>query len=343
MSDVAFLTGGTGFVGANLARLLLEKGLTVRCLARKGSNRSNLDGLDVDVVEGDLLDSEALKRGCQGARYTFHVAADYRIWAPDPRSMYEANVDGTANVLSAAGGAGCQTIVYCSSVAAVRPPDHSNVAVDETSEYSSVDEVISHYKKSKYLAEKTALELAAKGLPVVIVNPAAPIGPYDLKPTPTGKIVVDFLNGRIPSYIDTGLNVVDVRDVAAGHWLAAQKGRPGQRYILGGENMTLKQVLDALAEATGLPGPSFKTPYALAYLFGALDTARARVLGGEPLAPLDAVKMAKHYMWFDSSKAARELGYTFSPARKALADAAAWFTARGYAKPRREAVPAGCR
>lgn len=335
MSDVAFLTGGTGFVGANLARILLEKGLTVRCLVRKGSNRSNLENLGVELVEGDLLDSEVLKRGCSGARYAFHVAADYRIWVKDPAPMYEANVDGTAAVLTAAGSAGCQKLVYCSSVAAVRPSNVNSV-VDENSHYSSPDEVVSHYKKSKWLGEKAALELAAKGLPVVVVNPAAPIGPYDVKPTPTGKIVVDFLNGRIPSYIDTGLNVVDVRDVAEGHWLAAQKGRVGERYILGGENLTLKQVLDALADVTGLPGPSFKTPYAVAYLFGALDTARARVLGGEPLAPLDAVKMAKHYMWFSSEKAARELGYKTRPAKQALADAARWFQANGYVKSRRE-------
>jgi dihydroflavonol-4-reductase len=255
--------------------------------------------------------------------------------------MYEANVDGTVNVLQAAGGAGSSKIVYCSSVAAVRPPGADNVAVDESSEYVGTDEIVSHYKKSKYLGEKAALDLAKKGLPVVVVNPAAPIGPFDVKPTPTGKIVVDFLNGRIPSYIDTGMNIVDVRDVAMGHWLAAEKGRVGERYILGGENMTLKAVLDALADATGLPGPSFKTPYAVAYLFGALDTARARVTGGEPLAPLDAVKMAKHYMWFDSSKAQRELGYAFAPAKKALADAAEWFIAHGYQKKRSRAV-AGC-
>jgi dihydroflavonol-4-reductase len=342
MSDVAFLTGGTGFVGANLVRLLLDKGLKVRCLVRKGGNRSNLEGLGVDLVEGDLLDSRALADGCKAAKYVFHVAADYRIWAPDPASMYEANVDGTVNVLEAASKASCQKIVYCSSVAAIRPPDRTNVPADEGSEYSSLDEIVSDYKKSKYLGERAALDLAKKGLPVVVVNPAAPIGPLDVKPTPTGKIVVDFLNGRIPSYIDTGMNIVDVRDVAMGHWLAAEKGRVGERYILGGENMTLKQVLDALADATGLPGPSFKTPYAVAYLFGALDTARARVMGGEPLAPLDAVKMAKHYMWFDSSKAKRELGYTFAPAKRALADAAEWFTAHGYRKNRREAAPVGC-
>lgn len=341
MSDVAFLTGGTGFVGANLARLLLQEGFKVRALVRKGSDRRNLEGLELELVEGTLLDRGALSAGLAGARYCFHVAADYRIWAPDPKPMYHANVDGTCCVVDEAVSAGCERIVYCSSVAAVKPP-HGRDLADEESRYASVDEVISDYKKSKYLAELAAAKAAALGAPVVIVNPAAPIGPYDIKPTPTGKIVVDFLNGRIPSYIETGLNVVDVRDVALGHLLAARKGRVGERYILGGENLTLKEVLDALSEATGLPAPRFKTPYALAYAFGALDTMRARLLGGEPLAPLDAVKMARHFMWYDSAKAARELGYRPAPARRALADAAQWFLERGYARPHMRAQRACC-
>lgn len=329
--DSAFVTGGTGFVGANLVRLLLEKGLRVKALARKGSNRKNLDGLDVQIVEGDLLNTRELTVGAQGCRYVFHVAADYRIWVTDPAEMYASNVDGTRNVIEAADHAACEKIIVCSSVAAIRPP-HDRKPVDEASEYTSVDAVVGDYKKSKYLSERAALDLAAKGLPVVVVNPAAPIGPYDIKPTPTGKIVVDFMNGKMPSYIDTGMNIVHVADVAMGHYLAALKGRVGQRYILGGENLTLKQVLDTLAEVTGLPGPSFKTPYSVAYGFAALDSARARVFGGEPMAPLDAVRMAKYYMWFDSSKARSELGYSFIPARKALTDAAAWFSANGYVK-----------
>lgn len=339
MSDVAFLTGGTGFVGANLARLLLDQGLAVRCLVRKGSDRRNLEGLNVELIEGDLMDRAALKAGLKSARYCFHVAADYRIWAPDPKPMYRANVDGTCAVIDEAVSAGCEKIVACSSVAAVRPPKGTTPA-DESSKYDSVDEIVSDYKKSKWLGELAALKAAEMGAPVVVVNPAAPIGPMDIKPTPTGKVVVDFLNGRIPSYIETGLNVVDVRDVAMGHWLAARKGKPGERYILGGENLTLKQMLDALSEATGLPGPSFKTPYAVAYLFGAFDTARARVFGGEPLAPLEAVKMAKYYMWFSSEKAKKELGYTPGPAKKALADAADWFVRHGYSK--REKAVVGC-
>lgn len=327
--DSVFVTGGTGFVGANLVRLLLEKGLRVKALARKGSNRKNLEALDVEIVEGDLLNTRQLAAGAQGCRFVFHVAADYRIWVTDPAEMYAANVDGTKNVVAAAGAAGCERIVVCSSVAAVRPP-HDRKPVDEASEYPSTAEIVGDYKKSKYLSERAALDQAAKGLPVVVVNPAAPIGPYDIKPTPTGRIVVDFMNGKMPSYIDTGMNIVHVRDVALGHYLAALKGRVGQRYILGGENLTLKQVLDTLADVTGLPGPSFKTPYSVAYGFAALDSARARMFGGEPMAPLDAVRMAKYYMWFDSSKALSELGYSFVPARQALSDAAAWFSANGY-------------
>ncbi len=329
--DSAFLTGGTGFVGASLARLLLKQGLKVKALARKGSDRRNLAGLDVEIVEGGLLDKDAIEAGVKGCKYAFHVAADYRIWIPDPENMYRANVDGTELVLRAAAAAGAERIVHCSSVAAVKvPDDHS--PVDETNEYTNLEDIVGHYKKSKYLADVLARKLGKEGLPVVTVNPAAPIGPYDIKPTPTGKMVVDFLNGRIPSYIDTGLNVVHVEDVAMGHWLAAQKGRVGERYILGGENLTLKQVLDILAEVTGLPGPKFKTPYAVAYAFATVDTAIASLRGTEPLAPLDAVKMAAHYMWFSSEKAKRELGFAPRAAKIALKDAADWYKANGYVK-----------
>ncbi len=330
--DSAFLTGGTGFVGASLARLLLQKGLAVKALARKGSDRRNLDGLSVEIVEGGLADCSSIEAGVKGCRYVFHVAADYRIWVPNPADMYRANVDGTESVIRAAAKAGAEKIVHCSSVAAVKvPEDHT--PVDETSEYSSVDEIVGVYKKSKFLADVLARKLArVEKLPVVVVNPAAPIGPRDIKPTPTGKIVVDFLNGRMPSYIDTGMNIVHVDDVAMGHWLAAVKGRIGERYILGGENLTLKGVLDELAAVTGRAAPRFKTPYAVAYAFGAVDTAIARLRGVEPMAPLDAIKMAKHYMWFSSAKARRDLGYESRAARLALKDAADWFTANGYVR-----------
>jgi len=332
MADTAFLTGGTGFVGASLARLLLKQGLKVKALARKGNDRRNLDGLSVDIVEGGLLDRSAIEDGVKGCRYVFHVAADYRIWIPNPDSMYEANVAGTEVVLRAAAKAGAERIVHCSSVAAVKVPD-DQTAVDETSEYSGLDEIVGHYKKSKYLADVLARRLAKEeGLPIVTVNPAAPIGPYDSKPTPTGKLVVDFLNGKIPSYIDTGLNIVHVEDVALGHWNAALKGRIGERYILGGENLTLKQVLDLLAEVSGRPGPKFKTPYAVAVAFSAVDTALAVLRGTTPLAPLDAVKMAKHYMWFSSDKAKNELGFAPRAAKLALKDAVEWYCANGYAQ-----------
>lgn len=330
--DSAFLTGGTGFVGASLARLLLKQGLKVRALARKGSDRRNLAGLDLEIVEGGLQDCAAVESGVRGCRYVFHVAADYRIWVPNPADMYRANVDGTELVIRAAAKAGAERIVHCSSVAAVKVP-HDRTPADETGEYASVDDVVGHYKKSKYLSDVLARRMAKdEGLPVVVVNPAAPIGPLDIKPTPTGRIVTDFLNGKMPSYIDTGLNIVHVEDVALGHWLAATKGRVGERYILGGENLTLKKVLDLLSEVSGHPAPRFKTPYAVAYAFGAVDTTLARLRGTEPRAPLDAIKMARHYMWFSSDKAKKELGYAPRPAKTALKDAADWFSANGYVK-----------
>jgi len=330
--DSAFLTGGTGFVGASLARLLLSKGLKVKALARKGSDRRNLDGLAVEIVEGSLTDAAAVARGVAGCRYVFHVAADYRIWVTNPDEMYRANVAGSELVIRAAAKAGAEKIVHCSSVAAVKVPTDRSLA-DETSEYASPGEIVGDYKKSKFLSDVLARRLAKdEGFPVIVVNPAAPVGPRDIKPTPTGRIVVDFLNGRMPSYIDTGMNVVHVDDVAYGHWLAAVKGRPGERYILGGENLTLKDILDRLADATGLPAPKFRTPYAVAYAFGAMDSALARLRGTEPTAPLDAIRMARHYMWFSSEKAKRELGYAARPAASALKDAADWFCANGYAK-----------
>jgi dihydroflavonol-4-reductase len=329
--DCAFVTGGTGFLGAAMVRVLLEKGLKVRALARKGSDLRNLEGLKrVEIVSGDLLDKTALRDGTTGCRYAFHLAADYRIWVTDADPMYRANVDGTENVIKAAARSGVERIVHCSSVAAVRPP-HGRTVSDETAEYPGVDEVVGDYKKSKYLSDLLARRLAKEGLPVVIANPAAPIGPRDIKPTPTGRVVTDFMNGRMPSYIDTGMNIVHVDDCAEGHWLAATKGRVGERYILGGENLTLKQVLDLLAQATGLPAPRFKTPYAVAYAFGAVDTFVSRLRGVEPRAPRDAIRMAKHYMWYSSAKAEKELGYTHRPALAALKDAAEWFAANGYA------------
>ncbi|MDD5658022.1 MAG: NAD-dependent epimerase/dehydratase family protein, partial [Elusimicrobia bacterium] len=319
--------------GANLARVLLEHGFQVRALVRKDSPRDNLAGLPLELVAGDLLDRASLRAGCRGARYVFHVAADYRIWVPDPAAMRAVNVEGSVNVVRTAAQAGAERVVYCSSVAAVKPPDGRRPA-DETSRYENAEAVPGEYKKSKYLAELAVLELARSGAPVVTVNPAAPIGPFDIKPTPTGQILLDFLNGRMPSYIETGLNVVHVRDVALGHLLAARQGRVGERYILGGDNLTLKEILDVLSELSGLPAPRLRTPYHVAYAFAACDSALARLLGSRPRAPLDAVRMARHFMWYDSGKARRELGFAPVPARQALADAVAWFQAKGRVKTR---------
>jgi len=328
--DLCLVTGATGFVGANLTRLLIEKEFRVRCLARKGSDRRNLGGLDVEIVEGDLRDPGSLDSACAGTRFVFHVAADYRIWVPDPSAMYASNIQGTENILKAAGKAGAERIVHCSSVAAIKPPKEGHPS-DEGSLYTDESQIIGAYKKSKWLSERTAMRLAGEGLPIVIVNPSAPIGPFDIKPTPTGKILVDFLNGRMPSYIDTGLNIIHVRDAAMGHYLAALKGKVGERYILGGENLTLEEILRMLSGLTGLPAPRFKTPYAVAWAVGAVDTVRLRLFGGEPIAPLDAVRMAKHKMFYDPAKAVRELGLPRTPAREALRDAAEWFCANGYA------------
>ncbi len=334
--DTAFITGVSGFVGAAVARTLLRQGLKVRGLVRATSNRAGIDALDIELVQGDLLDGAAIARGVAGCRYVFHVAADYRIWAPEPGEMYRSNVDGTEHVLRAAAKAGAERIVYCSSVAAIKAP-RDRTPSDESSEYAHAGEVIGPYKKSKYLADVLARRLARdEGLPVVVVNPATPVGPGDARPTPTGKIVVDFLGGRMPAYVDTGLCVVHVDDVAHGHWLAATQGRIGERYVLGGENMTFKQMLDLLAAASGLRAPRVALPYSLVFAFGALDSAWARLRGTEPTAPLDAIRMASHYMWFSSGKAQRELGYSPRPAAHAVQDAVAWYTAHGYAPARRE-------
>ena len=316
------ITGATGFVGWHVARKLLDRGCRVRALARDPQRLKELDG--VEPLQGDLHDPESLRRAVEGCSVVYHVAADYRLWAPDPQEMYRSNVEGTRSLLGAARNAQVERVVYTSTVGCVGMP--AGELGDESTPVS-IEEMSGPYKRSKFQAEQVALEFAAQGLPVVIVNPTAPMGDHDFKPTPTGKMVVDFLRGAMPAYLDTGLNVVDVRDVAEGHILACERGRSGERYILGAENMTLQQIFENLAELTGRKAPTVRIPYAVAYAAGVASTAWARVSGVEPRAPLDAVKMARKKMWVKHDKALRELGYSPGPARNALHRAVEWFQA----------------
>jgi dihydroflavonol-4-reductase len=315
----ALVTGASGFLGWHVARLLLERGYPVRALIRSGSKIADLD---VETVTGDLRDPASLERAVSGCGLVFHVAADYRLWAKDPRDLYRSNVDGTRHLLGAARTAGVERIVYTSTVGCIGIP-HGGIG-DETTPVALAD-MAGDYKRSKFLAEEVALEFARGGLPVVIVNPTAPIGDHDVKPTPTGKIVVDFLNGAMPAFIDTGLNVVDVRDTAEGHLLACERGRVGERYILGSENLTLAQILQKLAKITGRKAPTMRLPYAVAYCAGACSTAWARVTGTPPRVPLNGVRMARKKMWVTHEKARRELGFNPGPADAALSRAVEWF------------------
>jgi dihydroflavonol-4-reductase len=327
------VTGATGFLGWHVARRLLERGETVRVLARNpDASREALDALaegasGIEIVRGDLRDAESLARAAAGCRVVYHVAADYRLWAPKPEEMYRSNVDGTRNLLEAAQRAGVERCVYTSTVGCIGirkgEPGSEESAV-------SLEEMSGPYKKSKFLAERVALEFAGQGFPVVITNPTAPVGDHDFKPTPTGKMIVDFLRGAMPAFLDTGLNVVYAGDVAQGHLQACDRGRVGERYILGGENLTLQQIFGKLAMVTGRKAPTMRIPYAVAYMAGMASTGWAAVTGKEPLAPLDGVRMARKKMWVKSDKAARELGYTARPAVEALKLAADWFRAEGY-------------
>jgi dihydroflavonol-4-reductase len=314
------VTGASGFVGWHVARLLMERGHRVRALARASSR---IRELDVETVTGDLRDPASLARAAAGCGIAFHVAADYRLWSKNPGELYESNVDGTRNMLSAAKAAGIERFVYTSTVGCIGIP--AGTIGDET-QAVSLDEMSGAYKRSKFLAERVALDFAAGGFPVVIVNPTAPMGDHDFKPTPTGQIVLDFLTGAMPAYIDTGLNVVNVRDVALGHLLACEKGQVGERYVLGSGNLTLRQILEELARITGRRAPRIELPYFVAYTAAAAATAWAQFSGRPPFAPLEGVRMAKKKMWVSHDKASRELGYSPSPATNALADAARWFT-----------------
>jgi len=314
------VTGASGFLGWHVARLLVERGYRVRALARP---QSRAIGLDVDTVTGDLRDPASLERAAAGCGLVFHVAADYRLWARDPRELYDSNVGGTRNLLEAARQAGVERVVYTSTVGCIGVPPGG---IGNEATPVSLEDMAGDYKRSKFLAERIALEYARGGLPVVIVNPTAPVGGHDVKPTPTGQIVLDFLNGAMPAFIDTGLNLVDVRDVAHGHLLACERGRQGERYILGSENLTLAEILQKLARIAGRKAPVVRLPYAVAWLAGAGSTAFAKLSGKPPRVALDAVRMARKRMWVTHEKASRELGFAPGPADEALASAVEWFT-----------------
>jgi dihydroflavonol-4-reductase len=324
------VTGGTGFVGTHVVRALVARGSSVRCLARPASRRVNLEGLDVEIVEGDLTDPASLARAMRGVSTLYHVAADYRLWTRDPSELHRANVGGTENVLRAASEAGVSKVVYTSSVAALGLTEDGSAGNEQTPAVR--DRIIGHYKKSKYDAERVAAKWAAEGLPVVIVNPSTPIGERDIKPTPTGQMIVDFVSRRMPAYVDTGLNLVDVRDVALGHLLAAEKGTVGERYILGHRDMTLKEILDALAGLTGVPAPSVRLPHWIPLSAAAVATGWARVTGRPPRFSLESVRMSTHRMFFDASKAVRELGLPQTPVEEPLARAVEWFREKGYVR-----------
>jgi dihydroflavonol-4-reductase len=330
------VTGATGFIGANLAHELVARGHRVKALVRHTSNLLGLSGVDCERIPADVLDRAGVAHALRGCDWCFHVAASYHLWLPDYAPMYAANADGTRNVLEAATTAGCSRIVYTSTVGCIGLPKEVNGIIVPTDESAPVSQaqMSNHYKLSKWQAEQAAREWAAKGAPVVIVNPSAPVGPRDVKPTPTGKVILDFLNRQMPAYIDTGLNWVHVRDVAIGHILAAEMGRVGERYILGHTegNWTMKQALDVLAEITGLPAPRFRVPYPVALAAAHLDEMISRFTGKPPKAPLAGVRMARHKMFFNPAKAVRELGLPQTPPKQALADAVEWFRANGYVK-----------
>jgi dihydroflavonol-4-reductase len=334
----ALVTGGTGFVGANVVRALLRDGATVRVLARPSSDRRALAGLAVEVADGDLLDRASLRRAVAGVREVYHVAADYRLWARDPREIYRANVDGTRAVLEVSAEAGVHRIVHTSSVGALGIPKDGTPGTEDTP--VTLDDMVGDYKRSKFLSEQLARELAGTGVPVVIVNPSAPVGPWDVKPTPTGQMVVDFMRGRMFATMDTGLNLVHVEDVAEGHLRAARRGTIGERYILGRENVSLAGIGAMLAEITGVPPPRWRVPYPVAWSGALCIETVARLTGGTPRVSLTAVRMARKRMYFSAAKAVRTLGLPQTDVREALRDAVEWFARHGYAPLEGRAAPA---
>lgn len=330
MTDRILITGATGFVGSAVARKALEQGYAVRALARPNSPRANLDGLEVEIAEGDMRDAPSLSRAMAGVRYLFHVAADYRLWARDPEEIVCNNREGTRAVMQAARDIGVERVVYTSSVAALKPRD-DRCDADET-DRADMATAIGAYKKSKVAAERVVEEMTGHGLPAVMVSPSTPIGPRDIRPTPTGRIIVEAANGRMPAYVETGLNLVHVDDVADGHLLALQKGRIGENYILGGHNVMLKDMLAEIARLMGRKAPSISLPRAPLYPLAYLSEAIAQITDKEPMLTSDALRMSRHKMFFSSVKAKRELGYGYSPWRLAVADALNWFRTAGYVR-----------
>jgi len=324
-----FVTGATGFIGASIVRELLQDGREVRALVRAGSDTANLAGLDVELWRGDLRDATALLQGLKGCDVLYHAAADYRLWTRDPSEMYRTNVHGTVAILGAALENGLSRVVYTSSVGTLGNPGNGTPGTETTP--VTLADMVGHYKKSKFLAEREAEKFVAKGLPLVIVNPSTPVGPLDIKPTPTGKIIVDFLNRKMPAYLDTGLNMIAVEDCARGHILAELKGQVGEKYILGNTNLTLRDIFGLLEEITGLSAPRVRLPYTPILLAAYVNEGIARITGKEPLIPLAGVQMAAKFMYFDSSRAVRELGLPQSSLKDALSRAVHWFRTNNYA------------
>jgi dihydroflavonol-4-reductase len=327
-----FLTGSTGFVGSHVARAYAEQNAELRLLTRKTSNLAAIEGLPAEVIVGDLRQTESLRSAIRGCDALVHVAADYRLWVRDPQQMYAANVEGTRELLRIAREEGVAKVVYTSSVATMGFKADGTIVNEETP--VSLSDMIGHYKRSKFLGEQEAIQAAKAGQHVMILNPTTPIGPGDAKPTPTGRIIVDFLNKKFPAYVDTGLNLVDVTEVARMHVVALKRGTPGERYILGGENLTLKQILDRMSAITGLPSPKWKVPHGVAMGFAFFDeTVTGKLRGKEPRATVEAVRMGKKMMFASSAKAERELGFQLMPVYPALRAAIDWFVAHGYAPP----------
>jgi dihydroflavonol-4-reductase len=323
------VTGAAGFLGSHVARQLVARGESLRVLLRPSSNNRAISDLPLEYVTGDLRDAAALDRAMNGAKRVFHVAADYRLWAKNPQEIYDSNVGGTRNLLAAAKKASVDQVIYTSTVAtiAVDRPELPNETTD-----TKLDEMIGHYKRSKWMAEQEVLRAAKEGLPAIVAMPTTPVGPWDWKPTPTGKIILDFLNGKMPGYVETGLNFVGVEECAAGHLLVSERGKIGERYLLGAENLTLKDLLDALARITGLRAPSMKIPHGVALGVAYVESAFSRLIGKEPQIPVEGVKIAQHKMFVDCSRAQRELGFPPGPVAAALERAVRWYQANGYVK-----------